>query len=460
MATSPDYLRLAANSPPALVNTALDSLRQAVVVVDVRHKHFPVVLANATARRCLIPLVDPSDLMELPLHRWMGAASVTLVERTLTEAAETRAPVSCVLGWRLVGGETSIMSEIKALSSAPGQRLLMLTFAPATSVSSALILAVENMPLATLVLDSDLKVTYANAVARHSDVGSAGGLLGASALWLTPTSSLQLDVYARALQGCPFHADALEVRSSEGPLRWFEVDVQPVKGPTGIGGLVVTSNEVSGRKRLEHEVVEVSRRERLSIGRDLHDGLGQQLTGVAMMLRGLMGRAQEQMPQAVDAVKEIAGTVERSIESTRSLARGLLPLRTGGSDLVAGLRELAARCRELYGLKVSVRAELAGDRPPLDDIDATHLYCIAQEALSNAARHAHATRVDIALTGAEKGVLLRISDDGVGIQGSKSSYTGMGLNIMKYRAGMVGARLEIASREPRGTVVRVIGNSR
>jgi signal transduction histidine kinase len=177
------------------------------------------------------------------------------------------------------------------------------------------------------------------------------------------------------------------------------------------------------------------------------------------MLRGLMGRVQQHLPEAVDAVNEIAGAVEHSIESTRSLARGLLPLRTGGSDLAVALRELAARCRELYGLKVSVRVEPAAGRP-LDDVDATHLYCIAQEALTNAARHAHATRVDIALSGAGKGVLLRISDDGVGIQPSESSYSGMGLNIMKYRAGMVGARLEIAAREPRGTVVRVVGSSR
>jgi signal transduction histidine kinase len=457
MATSPDYLRLAAD-PPALANTALDSLRQAVVVVDARHTHFPVVLANAAARRCLIPLFDPSSLLESSLQRWMGTVSVTTVEGFLAKAAETRSPASCVLEWRLAGGDTSIMTEIKPLSAASGQRLMMLTFAPTAGVGSALLLAVENMPLAALVLDSDLKVTYANAMARESDAAPEGGLLGVSALWLTPTSSLQLDVYARALQGCAFHTDALEVRSPGGRSRWFEVDVQPMNGLAGQGGLVVTSNEVTGRKHLEHEVVEVSRRERLSIGRDLHDGLGQQLTGVALMLRGLMGRVQEHLPVAVDAVNEIAGAVEQSIESTRSLARGLLPLRTG-SDLAVALRELAARCRELYGLKVGVRAEPAGDRP-LDDVDATHLYCIAQEALTNAARHAQATRVDIALSGAGKGVLLRISDDGVGIQPSESSYTGMGLNIMKYRAGMVGARLEIASREPRGTVVRVVGSSR
>ncbi len=89
MATSPDYLRLAAD-PPALADTALDSLRPAVVVVDARHTHFSVVLANAAARRCLIPLVDPSCLLESTLQGWMGALSVTTVEGLLAEAAEAR----------------------------------------------------------------------------------------------------------------------------------------------------------------------------------------------------------------------------------------------------------------------------------------------------------------------------------------------------------------------------------
>jgi len=160
----------------------------------------------------------------------MGAVSVATIEGLLAEAAETRSAASCVLEWRLVGGDTSIMTEIKPLSAASGQRLVMLTFAPTPSVGSALLLALEHMPLAALVLDSDLKVTYANAAARESDAAPAGGLLGVSALWLTPTSSLQLDVYARALQGCAFHTESLEVRSSDGPSRWFEVDVQPVKG--------------------------------------------------------------------------------------------------------------------------------------------------------------------------------------------------------------------------------------
>ena len=89
--------------------------------------------------------------------------------------------------------------------------------------------------------------------------------------------------------------------------------------------------------------------------------------------------------------------------------------------------------------------------------DASHLYRIAQEALTNAARHGHASRVEIALSAARHAFLLCVSDDGEGLPKPAAPYVGMGLNIMKYRAGMIGARFEIVSRMPRGTVVRVTG---
>lgn len=455
MATSPEYLRLAASSSRALAGTALDGLGDAVVVVDARHKHLPVVLANASARRCLTAVSDVAGLIETPLHRWLTAGSVSAVESLLSTAADLRSLSSCVLAWRFAEGEASVLTDLKYLPSSPGQRLFMLTFA-ALAPESGLVTAMENMPFDVLVLDGDLKVTYANARARVTGASMPGGVLGLSARWLTPTSALQLDVYARALQGCYFHSDALEVRSLEGGSRWFEVDVQPLRGAAGIVGLVVLSIEVTDRKHLEQEVLAVSGRERQSIGRDLHDGLGQELTGVSLMLRGLATRVRERCPEAVDSLNEIAGLVNQSIESARSLARGLLPICTNHGGLLPALRELAARSGDLYGLEVRLRVE-ASPGLQFDEIAASHVYRIAQEALNNAARHGHASLVDILLVATGASFLLCISDDGDGIREPKSSYTGMGLNIMKYRAGMVGARFEIAPREPRGTVVRVIG---
>jgi two-component system, NarL family, sensor histidine kinase UhpB len=221
-------------------------------------------------------------------------------------------------------------------------------------------------------------------------------------------------------------------------------------------GISISTRDITERKRLEQEILDISGRERQSIGRDLHDGLGQELTGVALMLRGLSSRLQQSCPEAMDSVDEIVGLVNQSIENARSLARGLLPVRTETGGLVFALRELASRSRDLYGLEVSFRAEVWPELT-LDETDASHLYRIAQEALTNSARHGQATRVDIFLLVTRSTFLLCISDNGEGFRPPTSPYTGMGLKIMQYRAGMIGASFEIAPNEPRGTVVRVTG---
>jgi PAS domain S-box-containing protein len=251
MATSPDYLRLATSSTRALADIALDSLRDAVLVVDARHKHLPVVLANATARRCLTTASDTVGLVESPLHCWLTSASATSIETTLALVSDPRSPTSCVLEWRLINADISVMTEIKPLPSATGQRLVMLTFSPEAS-QPGLIVAIENLPFDLLILDSDLRVAYANASAERSSASIAGGLLGASALRLCPTSALHAEVFARSMQGNHFHDDAVEVAIPERPTRWYEVDIQPLKGASGIVGLVVLSIEVTERRLRNH----------------------------------------------------------------------------------------------------------------------------------------------------------------------------------------------------------------
>src|SRR5713226_5257581 len=116
MATSPDYLRLATSSTRALADTALDSLRDAVVVVDARHKHLPVVLANAAARRCLTTPMHAFGLIESPLQRWLGSASASSIETMLAELPDPGSPTSCILEWCFAEGEISVMTDIKPLA--------------------------------------------------------------------------------------------------------------------------------------------------------------------------------------------------------------------------------------------------------------------------------------------------------------------------------------------------------
>jgi signal transduction histidine kinase len=207
---------------------------------------------------------------------------------------------------------------------------------------------------------------------------------------------------------------------------------------------------------LEQEILDVSSRERQAIGRDLHDGLGQELTGVALMLRGLATRIETQIPDSRGQVEEIVGLVNQSIETARSLARGLLPVNTDGGGLVRALRALADRSRDMYGLHIDCRLKVAPERP-LSEATASHLYRIAQEALTNTARHAQATSVTIFLLVTSGKFQLRISDNGVGLAEPLQESSGMGLRIMRYRASMIGASCEILPNHPHGTVICVTG---
>ena len=243
---------------------------------------------------------------------------------------------------------------------------------------------------------------------------------------------------------------------ADGQGQYFENRAVLVRDDGVATGISISMRDITERKHLEQEILDVSGRERQSIGRDLHDGLGQELTGVALMLRGLSSRIQQRCPDVLEHVNEIIGHVNQSIETARSLARGLLPVRTETGGLSAALRALAARSRDLYGLEVTFRSEMCHEFI-FTETDASHLYRITQEALTNASRHGHASLVDISLIAKEDGFTLRITDNGVGFVRTAPSGSGMGLKIMKYRADMIGAKFEIAANQPRGAAVTVTG---
>jgi len=247
-----------------------------------------------------------------------------------------------------------------------------------------------------------------------------------------------------------------DVNSNGAETQYFENRAVLVRD-AGIGtGISITMRNITVRRRLEQEILDVSSRERQAIGRDLHDGLGQELTGVALMLRGLATRIEARCPETKDQVEEIVSLVNQSIDTARSLARGLLPVNTDGGGLAGALRSLADRSRDVYGLNVDCRVRVAPERP-LNEATANHLFRIAQEALTNTARHARASSVAIFLLVTSRKFLLRITDDGVGIADPSKDGSGMGLKIMKYRANMIGATFEIRPNHPHGTVIGVIG---
>ena len=214
-------------------------------------------------------------------------------------------------------------------------------------------------------------------------------------------------------------------------------------------------NDVTERKVLEREILEVSNREQQRIGNDLHDGLGQELTGVALMLRSLSTRIRRSHPAALPDVDEIIALLNQSIHNARTLARGLSPVSLERGGLVPALRTLAARARETYGLSLTLRTRVTHPLR-LDESAASHLYRIVQEALSNAMRHGRATRVRIQLSSDDIAIRLSVHDDGRGLPPDAQRAMGLGLRTMRYRAQVVGGDLLVTNHRLGGTIVRCV----
>lgn len=215
---------------------------------------------------------------------------------------------------------------------------------------------------------------------------------------------------------------------------------------------VYVVQDVTERRTLERELLEISNREQRRIGSDLHDGLGQELTGIALLLKVMAGRAKRSIAPTGAEIEEVVSLVNGAIEGTRALARGLSPVDLERGGLVYALRLLASRAKDLYAVDVRFRSRL---QAPLTLAPAatTHLYRIAQEALTNAARHAQAEHVLVQLASRGRSVTLSITDDGRGVADGAALRTGMGLRIMRYRAHMMNGEVVVEAAAPRGTRV-------
>lgn len=204
-------------------------------------------------------------------------------------------------------------------------------------------------------------------------------------------------------------------------------------------------------ERLEHEVLAVSERERHSIGADLHDGLGQQLTAIELMCTLLKADAAGHPPLA-KGLDTMGKMLRSAIAQTRSLARGLVPVGSAPDALQIGLTELVEQINAIG----TVRCVLNCPEPvPVDKpAVAGHLYRIAQEAVNNAVKHARARQVTITLQQTGDHLRLEIADNGAGFPKSAAAgRTGLGLGVMQHRAREIGGELTVSSKRGEGVTI-------
>lgn len=214
-------------------------------------------------------------------------------------------------------------------------------------------------------------------------------------------------------------------------------------------GMILVFNDLTARRNLENQISQASEREQRRIGQDLHDGVCQHLVGVAFAAATLQSELEHMnLPAQAAGAAEIADFVREGIRQTKDLARGLYP--TGIEEgLEIALKSLASITRDRLGIPCHY-SQTGGDFV-LAMTTAGHLYRIAQEAVNNAVRHAKCQNIRIQLTRKADELVLEVMDDGIGLGSSHHPDRGIGLQIMQYRANLVGAKLEISSLQGEGT---------
>ncbi|MCC5940193.1 MAG: PAS domain S-box protein [Balneolaceae bacterium] len=224
-----------------------------------------------------------------------------------------------------------------------------------------------------------------------------------------------------------------------------EVNVNGQRLYTGI------IRDITEQRRLEQEVLRISEHERHRIGQDLHDGLGQMLTGITLINKNIASTLKEENHPLADDVNDITNLVKEADEYARSLSRNLIPVELDSSGLVTALHRLTQNAERLFSIQCTLHNVL---NIHFDDpTSLTHMYRIVQEATSNAVKHGGASKVNISMETDETKLVVKIEDNGTGFPKNWDKQKGLGVRIMKFRARLIGANFEIENNKKGGATI-------
>lgn len=210
-------------------------------------------------------------------------------------------------------------------------------------------------------------------------------------------------------------------------------------------------DRLKANRELEQQILEIGDDERRRIGLDLHDGLGQHLTGISLISETVaqqMASGHNPDPANIETITRL---VSESVRITRDLAKTLSPVTLERDGLIAAVEELANTSCSLFG--IDCRPEIDCEEMPLDLTRSLHVFRIAQEAVNNSVRHGKAKNVRIRLSHDKNQVSLTVTDDGSGLSQKTVVNPGLGLRIMQYRAQILGAKLSAERAGPSGGTI-------
>ena len=240
-------------------------------------------------------------------------------------------------------------------------------------------------------------------------------------------------------------------QKKNGELIAMSILPSPIKDADGkITGISFIARDVTEKKKLEKEVIEIGEKERERIGQDLHDSLGQQLTGVLLNVKTLENMLGNSVSN--DVIKQLILTedlIKTAIQQTRTMAKNLIAVKLQNEGLPHALQDLASFVKNVY--KKHIVTNIDEDIAGINVITETQLYHIAQEAINNSVKHGGSETISISLNIVQNELVLSIKDDGSGM--SSKAGGGIGISIMKYRANIVNGTLFMHSEKNEGTLV-------
>jgi len=253
-----------------------------------------------------------------------------------------------------------------------------------------------------------------------------------------------------AIQSGTSYDIELQIMTRAGKTRWVRSMGQREEDDDAALRLFGIIQDIDDRRTLEGEVLLASRHEQTAIGAELHDGLGQDLAGISMMLHGLANDVPAGDSHFAKDLRAIEGMVRDAVATCRTLSLGISPVTPAVGGLHVGLRSLTAKLARVHAIRVDLDV---GSMPmSIPEVAADNLYRLVQEALRRAIINGAAKQVVVTLRPDDAGFHLSITDDGSGMDKSDGA-SALSLRLMRYRARLLGACLEIVPQPSGGTSI-------
>jgi len=313
----------------------------------------------------------------------------------------------------------------------------------------------ETAGALVVVMDGDGNIVRFNRTCERSTGFNANDVIGTPVWKLfarADEAARSREIFAQLKSGQEFNSYENHWRAATGEehlIAWSNTILRDAQGQ--VEYIVATGIDITDWRQLEIELLNIEEKVQQRVGHDLHDDLCQRLAGIGIMSQVLEQQLNSRSKTMAGRAAEISQLVRDAISHTRALARGLSPVVMEAEGLTMALQQLAESTRNIFGTDCRFQSpEMVGVK---DLSVATHLYRIAQEAVSNATRHGEATHIEISLSNANGQISLAIEDNGKGLPDAAVRRRGMGLRIMRYRASVIGGTLTVRKRKVGGTAV-------